>query len=170
MTDPTERCLELFALHQRRLSLYISALVPSPADADEILQETNVVIWKKFDTFTPGTDFLSWACRIALYQVLDYRRRQARSPALLSEEVTRQVAEAAGREGDALERRRAALQECRGKLAPAERKLLDECYRPGTQIPDVARRLKRVPTSLYRTLRRIRQALMDCIDRRLASE
>lgn len=170
MTDPTERSLELFALHQRRLSLYISALVPSPADADEILQETNVVIWKKFDTFTPGTDFLSWACRIALYQVLDYRRRRARSPALLSEDVTRQVAEVAERERGILERRREALQECRAKLAPGERRLLDECYRPDVEIREVAQRLGRVPTSLYRTLRRIRQALMDCIQRRLASE
>src|SRR5687768_16479673 len=114
--DPMERCMELFALHQRRLLLYIRALVPSPADADEVLHEINIVIWKKFDQFHEGGDFLTWAYRIAYYEICEYRRRKARSPAAFSPEVLEQLAETARTEDDVLERRRSALSRCAQKL------------------------------------------------------
>src|SRR5688500_9078964 len=104
--DPLKRCMELFALHQRRLLLYISALLPSPGDAEEVLHETNIVIWKKFEQFHEGGDFLTWAYRIAFYQVCEYRRRKSRSPAGFSPEVLEQLAETARNEDEVLERRR----------------------------------------------------------------
>jgi RNA polymerase sigma-70 factor (ECF subfamily) len=162
-----EVALDLFSRHQRRLFLYISALVPSPADVEEILHETNIVVWKKFDQFQPGSDFLAWAFRIAHLQVLDHRRRAARTRARFSDEVLEQVAGLAAREDEDLERRRQALQGCRGKLPDPDRALLDACYAPGATVEDVALRLGRAPTSVYRSLRRLRQILFDCVQRTL---
>ena len=167
--EPLERCLELFALHQRRLSLYIRALVPSPADADEILHETNVVVWRKFDQYQPGTDFLTWAFRIAQFQILDWRRRTAKSRARFSDDVLDQLAVTAMEDSDDLERRREALKSCRGKLPSADRELLEACYAPGASVEAVARTLGRASTSVYRTLRRVRQMLLDCIQRTLSA-
>ena len=168
--DALARCMELFALHQRRLSLHISALLPDPADAEEILHETNIVIWKKFDQFEPGTDFLTWAYRIAFYQILEHRRRKAKSRAAFSQDLLRQLAAGGEREDAHLERRRAALAECRKKLPAEDRTLLEECYAPGARIATVAGAGGRKATSLYRSLRRIRQLLMECIERTLATE
>jgi RNA polymerase sigma-70 factor (ECF subfamily) len=164
-----ERCLDLFSRHQRRLYLYISALVPSPADVEEILHETNIVVWKKFDQFEPGSDFLAWAFRIAHLQILDHRRRSARARARFSDEVLEQLAGLARTEDDDLERRRHALQGCRGKLPAPEREILDACYAPGANVEDVARRLGRAPTSVYRTLRRLRQVLLESVQRALSA-
>ena len=160
--------MELFALHQRRLHLYLSALLPSPADAEEVLHETNIVIWKKFDQFQPGGDFLTWAYRIAYLQTCDYRRRKARSGLGFQPDVLEQLAETARAEDELLERRRAALAECTKKLDAEDRTLLEECYAPEARISDVAERLGRTATSLYRSLRRIRQLLGACIERSLA--
>ena len=55
----------LLARHQRQLARYIHTLVPHVQDAEDIFQETCEVICEKFDQFSPGTDFLAWACEIA---------------------------------------------------------------------------------------------------------
>jgi RNA polymerase sigma-70 factor (ECF subfamily) len=168
--DPVERGMELFALHQRRIFLYISALVPSPADAEEIAHETNIVIWKKFDQFQPGGDFLSWAYKIAYYQILEQRRRKARAPAGFSPEVLEQLAQTARDEDENLERRRTALVGCTRKLPASDQALLEECYGAGARVESVAGRKGRAPTSVYRSLRRIRQWLTECVERTLAAE
>ena len=168
-----QRCMDLFAVHQRRLFLYISAMVPSPADADEILAETNVVIWKKFDQFdpeTPGSDFLSWAFAIAQFQVLDYRRRRARAMTSLSAEVLDQVTVTMAAAEPLLEARREALTGCLRKLPDADRTLIEQCYAPEAKVSAVAEYLSRETTSVYRSLRRIREVLAQCVERRLAEE
>lgn len=57
---PTEEFVQLFSRSQRRLFLHILAQVSNPADAEEILQDTNVVIWSKFEQFQQGTNFIAW--------------------------------------------------------------------------------------------------------------
>lgn len=166
-----QRCLELFAAHQRRLQLFISALLPSPADADEVLQETNIVIWKKFDQFDPdrpGSDFVAWALRIAGLKVQEYRRRQARLAASFSPEVLEQLIGAAQTQEPQLEDRRTALEHCLKKLPEDDRELLETCYAPGAKVEQVAVETSRVATSIYRSLRRIRRVLAECVNRQLA--
>lgn len=169
----TQQMMDLFAAHQRRLLGFINALVPSPADADEILQETNLVIWKKFDQFdpdAPGSDFLAWAFRIAQYQVLDYRKRHARRRVTFATDVVEQLTERATEQSELLDRRREALPMCVAKLGADDRALLEACYRPGAKVDRVAGEMGRKTTSVYRTLRRIRGMLAECIDNALAGE
>ena len=168
--DPIERCLELFGLHQKRLYLYIRAVVPDPAEAEEILHETNIIVWRKVDDFKPGTDFFQWILRIAHFQILDHRRRQAKSRIRLSPQLIDQLTQTALESEPELERRRAALENCRRKLAASDRELLDACYAPLARVEEVAARSGRAATSLYRSLRRIRQLLLDCVERSIAME
>jgi RNA polymerase sigma-70 factor (ECF subfamily) len=168
--EPLERCLELFELHQKRLFLYIRALVPDPAEAEEILHETNIVVWKKVDEFRPGSDFFLWISRIAHFQILDHRRRHARARVRFSPELVDQLAQSARENEPELERRRAALENCRRKLAASDRDLLDACYAPLARVEEIASRTGRAATSLYRSLRRIRQLLIDCVERTLSTE
>ena len=78
VSDPREEFIKLFTRYQRRVFLFILSQVPSPVDAEEIHQETNVVVWNKFDQFELGTNFFAWACRIASYEVLKYREKRRR--------------------------------------------------------------------------------------------
>ncbi|QDU61193.1 RNA polymerase sigma factor CnrH [Planctomycetes bacterium Pan216] len=171
-SERLDQCLSLFARHQRRLSLFISSLLPNPADADEVLQETNIVIWNKFDQFDPdrpGGDFLAWAFRIASLQVRDYKRRRS-ATATFSPLVLDQLAATWLAEQPLLEARREALSLCLSKLPDEDRSLLEDCYAPGSKVAHIAKRLSRTATSVYRSLRRIRHVLAACIDRQLAGE
>ena len=46
--------------------------------ANEVLQETNLVLWRKSDEFQSGSDFKAWSFRVAHFQVMAFRQRQIR--------------------------------------------------------------------------------------------
>ena len=85
-TSPSGEFVQLFTHHQRRLFLYILSQVSSPVEAEEILQETNVVIWSKFAKFQPGTNFLAWVSQIANFEVMKYRTRRRREKLVFSDD------------------------------------------------------------------------------------
>jgi RNA polymerase sigma-70 factor (ECF subfamily) len=155
---------------QRRLFAYIFSLVPRAADADDILQETNVLLWKEADKFQPGTDFGSWACQVAYFQVLSYRKRVGRSREYFDDELIRQLSREGEQRWGVFESRQAALRKCVSKLRPEHQALLAERYRAGDPVKKVAARLHRSPAAVSEALRRIRKSLLRCIERRLAAE
>src|SRR4051794_29418130 len=79
--------VRLLAQNQRRLFLYVLTLVPRWAEAEEIMQETNLVLWREFGKFQAGTNFAAWASRVAFHQVLAWRKRRQRDRHQFSDEV-----------------------------------------------------------------------------------
>lgn len=169
---PTEEFVQLFTRTQRPLYLYILSMVSSPSDADEILQETNVVIWSKFQNFKLGTNFKAWAREIARLEIMKHRDRRRRDKLQFSDEFVQQVAQAREDElrSDVEERRRRALARCLDKLRPQDRELIQLRYRPGESGKELAAMLGRPANSVYQSLGRIRRALLECIKRELTSE
>jgi len=165
-----ERFAQLLATCQRRVFLYALGLVHNAADAEEILQETNLVLWRKFDEYRPGTDFGRWACRIAYYEVLKSRDRKPRSERLLSSEFIEVLAVEAQSSMDLLEARREALTRCLGKLRSSDRQLVVLRYQEDATTRSVARALGRSVQGTRKALHRIRTALLACIERALAVE
>ncbi len=47
----TKIFLSLLMANQRRINSYILSVVPNFSDADDIMQETISVMWRKFDRF-----------------------------------------------------------------------------------------------------------------------
>ena len=167
---PGEEFVQLFTQNQRRLYLYILAQVPSPIDAEEILQETNVVIWRKCEVFQAGTNFFAWACRIAGYEVLKHRERRRRDRVRFSNRFVEQIAVEALADVENLEERRRALIDCLGKLQEKDKELIQRRYAPGETGKSLAEFLGRPANSVYQSLSRIRRTLLECIRRRLAAE
>lgn len=162
--------VQLFTRYQRRLYLFILAQVPHPVDAEEILQETNVIIWQKCDRFRPGSNFFAWACQIAKYEVLKQRDKRRRERLHFSDRFVELVAEDALAGVDELEERRQALIDCLGKLRSNDRELIQRRYAPGENGKSVADLLGRPVNSVYQSLGRIRRSLLECIHRRLTME
>ena len=162
--------MQLFTRYQRRLYVYVLAQVPNPVEAEEILQEANLVVWRKCRQFEPGTNFFAWCCRIASYEVLKYRERRRRDKLIFSpkfiEAVSQEVVESEGR----LEEQRKALHVCLGKLRPPDRELIRQRYASGKNGKAVAETLGRPANSVYQSLGRIRRALLQCIKRQLAAQ
>jgi RNA polymerase sigma-70 factor, ECF subfamily len=44
----------------------VAPLVPNVADAEDIVQQTAIALWEKFDAYDPAQPFTPWACRFAL--------------------------------------------------------------------------------------------------------
>ena len=167
---PSEEFVQLFSRTQRRIYLHILGQVGNPTDADEVLQETNVVIWSKFDRFELGTNFIAWTFQIANYEVLKFRDRRRSSRLVFSEDVIEAIAEESEESQDDLDLRRAALNECLDKLRSKDRELIQTRYAPGNKGKDVADVLGRPSNSVYQSIGRIRKTLFECINRRLSAE
>ena len=118
--------------HQRRLFQYIHLLLPRQQDTEDVMQNTLVVLWKKFDQFDPATSFYHWACRVAYLEAKNYRRRNDRWVTILDESMFEQIAVAADEQFDLLEARREAMERCVDKLRPLDRELIGFRYLPGT--------------------------------------
>jgi len=168
--DPREEFIKLFTKFQRRVFLFILSQVPNPVDAEEIHQETNVIIWRKFDRFELGTNFLAWACQIASYEVLKYRERQRRDRHLFSDEFVRQVASDAIEQADVLEQRRQHLAVCLSKLRDQDRELIQQRYSVGESGKSVAELIGRPINSVYQSLSRIRRTLLECVNRQIQAQ
>jgi len=167
---PSTEFVQEFSRAQRRVFLYILTLIPHPADAEEILQDTNLVIWSKAQQFRPGSSFAAWACQIAYYEVLKFRERHRRDKLQFSDEFLQSVAAETEQQPDQLELRRQALTECLAKLRPADRELIQQRYAVGADGISVAAKLSRPVNSIYQSLGRIRRALLECVTRRLSVE
>ncbi len=167
---PSTGFVQLFTQHQRRLFLYILSQVANTIDAEEVLQEANVVIWSKSSHFREGTNFLAWISQIANFEVMKYRARRKRNRLYFSDEFLETVSKEALERSDEFEQRRVALVECLAKLRPKDRDLIEQRYAPGERGKRLAEQLGRPANSVYQTLGRIRRVLMECIQRRMTEE
>ena len=162
--------VRLLTQHQRRVYSYILGIVPNWADADEILQETNVRLWEEWEKFEPGTDFGAWATTVAYYQVLTFRKAAGRNREQASQEFVEAVAATFEQTHDADGERQAALVECFGEMSDQNRDLIRRYYAPDAKIKQVAEHLGRTVAATYKALARARKLLGDCIRRRLGEE
>jgi RNA polymerase sigma-70 factor, ECF subfamily len=169
LPDKVERFMAELMSHQRRLYQYIYAMLPRQQDVEDVLQNSLVVLWKKFEQFDPATSFFAWAARIAYLEVCSYRRQNRRLVTIFDEAVFEQIAAEVERESELLEARRDAMQRCAERLSLGDRELLGLRYAPGATVKDIAERLGRPANSVSKSLGRIRQALWDCINQEMAA-
>lgn len=165
-----DRFVQLFAREQRRVHAYIGALLPSRTDADDVMQETSIALWRKWSQFDEGRDFFRWACGVAHIEVLRHRRKHATSRLFFNEDIMGEIAEEVLNQSDVAAARSAALAECLQKLREPDRRLVEHRYGAGVTTLQAAADLGRPPSTVYKALARIRRSLMECIQRRLAQE
>jgi RNA polymerase sigma-70 factor, ECF subfamily len=157
--------MRLFTAHQGRLHAFVLSLIPNWADADEVLQQTNLILWRKFDEFQPGTNFFSWAARIAHYKVRNFRKIKARERVTFGNDFFDAVAKETVRVSDELGERQLALTECLAKLTTQQRAILRLRYEESQSIDNVASSVGQSTEAVYKALSRIRRALFECITR-----
>lgn len=168
--DPSTDFLTLLTKHDRALSLYVYGLVPIHADADDILQQTKMIMWKNFAQFEPGTNFPAWARKIAFHQILGYRRRNKRVHLPLSEETLEQVGHEVARLSEHGQARREALESCLHKLPAEHRQIILLRYYENLEVDEIAQRINSTAGAVYRALSRLRHTLLECVEGRLKTE
>lgn len=169
-TERHTRFLRSFTANEAAIRAYVRRMVPTRGDADDVMQETSVVLWEKFDTFREDGDFRSWAFGVARFEVLAWLRDKGRDRLVLNEDVVARLADVAADDEPRLERQREALEDCLAKVAPDQRQLLMQAYSEESRIQDVARHSGRTVPGFYQWLHRMRKLLHECICRELARE
>lgn len=162
--------IALLGKHELQLSACVHALVPAWQDAEDIIQDTRLRLWREFEKFRPGSDFPAWACTVARYMVLAHFKKNQRKPLLLSSELADRVTAEILAAAEPDQRRLAALAECVKQLGGDASHLLRRCYVEGAKIKDVAAELGRSLAGTYQAMSRIRRGLFDCVEQRLYGE
>lgn len=120
-----EDLIVLLTTHQSRLFAYILSLMGEPNQALDVLQETNLTLWRKAKELRPGSNFTAWALQVAYYQVLACRQRQRRDRLVFDDDLVAQLSqEAASDQGEFLHRQ-TTLGDCLKKLNSRHAALID---------------------------------------------
>ena len=147
--------------HKRIMGL-ILALVPNGPDADDILQETSAVLWRRFGEFEPGTNFSAWALRVARFQVMSHYGRRKRMQARLSDETIESLTDRLAQPSWDSPARVEALRQCLTRLRPRELELIRRRYNEEQKVPEIASDMNSTVHAIYKALNRVHLALLRC--------
>ncbi|MCG8450564.1 MAG: sigma-70 family RNA polymerase sigma factor, partial [Pirellulales bacterium] len=162
---------ELLAECHNDLFAFIHALVQNHADAEDVYQQVTMVLWKKFDSFTLGTNFSAWATKVAHNTARDFIRSRRRNAIAFSDEVIEAIASAYHQKriwkaSEASE----ALKKCLMKLTETDRRLVERCYSADRDFKSIAMEENRTVGAIYQAICRIRKKLYACVQRSLSQE
>tara|TARA_R110002049_G_scaffold4601_5_gene32219 strand:+ start:309292 stop:309825 length:534 start_codon:yes stop_codon:yes gene_type:complete len=168
--DRHDSFLRVFSEHEAAIRAFVRSLVPTLADANDVMQETSVVLWRRFGEYDFDRDFRGWAFGVAKMQVLSWKRDRARDRHLFGEELSQILAHEAEDRADRIIAQHEALENCLGKLPAKHRQMVTAAYAPGMQINELARSLQQSAAAMYKRIHRIRLALVECTQRELTKE
>jgi len=169
MERDTPEFIRLLTEVQSIIESYVRVLVPDQAAARDIVQESNLTIWKKANEFQVGTNFTAWAVRIAYFEVLKYRRKVGREKLVFDDDVVNLLADRNAELLNSSKERDSVLQECLQYLSAENRSLLRQRYLDGTSVKKIAELQGKSQGSISQGLYRIRESLSACVARKLRS-
>ncbi|HEX2746534.1 MAG TPA: sigma-70 family RNA polymerase sigma factor [Verrucomicrobiales bacterium] len=167
-TAPDAAFTTLLDTHQQRLLAWLIALTGDASEAKDVLQQTNLVLWKKAGDFAAGTSFSAWAFRVAKFEFLSWRQRKGRERLIFNDELLDGVAAAMDEADAAAEARHAALDACLPKLPARQREVVVRRYLHGERVDDIGAALDLPANAVSQILWRARQNLLECINRTTA--
>jgi RNA polymerase sigma-70 factor (ECF subfamily) len=169
-SSKTNEFLRLLMANQRRIYAFIMTMVPNHGDAEDLFQETVLLMWSKFDSFTPGTSFAAWGYTIARYQILSVRKRHSTRGVLFSQTAAELLQNESDRFTEQTDSRMQALRLCIDKLGQRDYELICMRYRDEVTIKSIAQQMGRSVQGIYKRIARIHDALLRCVRKAISAE
>ena len=169
-SETRERMARHWLAAEQPVRAYIAGAVRSFSDREDLLQQVALTVARRFDEYDEQRPFLAWALWIAKSRIIDHYRAGGRRPQLRSDTLLERYAESMVRHQETFSRRREALEDCLERLPERSRSMIQRRYHEGLNIEQIAAAVRSTPASVRVTLFRIREALAECIDRKLAGE
>jgi RNA polymerase sigma-70 factor (ECF subfamily) len=170
MTDARREVMRLALEHRASLWGFLMGLAKDPHRAEDLFQNTYLILCEKWEQYEPGTNFAAWARQIARFEFLASVDPDRRKFVTAEMEVLEAAMKAVEEERPASDRRD-ALQRCLESLPDARgRRAIELRYGESWSAGKVARDLGVTMNALYTLLSRVRKALQECVDRRLRAE
>ncbi len=168
--DKESRYIRLLTANYVRIKSFIFSMLPNEADADDVMQDASITMWKKFDTYIPETDFAAWAVTIAKYKVMEFRRRNFSNSILVDNEVLELLAKDNLQVFERSQERTEKLMECVKELTAGDQDFIKLKYSQGLTLKKLASRFGLSVTSAFRNNARIHGLLQSCVQRKMRVE
>ena len=177
MTDPNKptpddsqlgRFAQAWANSHDQVRLYVESVVWNRTDAEDVTQEIAFKAGRGFHTYDPSRPFTAWVMGIARNEIKMYLRKRSRDRHMFDEKLLDLLAQTAEQTRDEISERASALRECLRKLPEQGKALLRMRYVDDTKAPALAERLGLSVNAVHQRLKRIREALANCITKRIA--
>jgi RNA polymerase sigma-70 factor (ECF subfamily) len=165
--DSRDSFVQLLTSAQPWLFSYLVMLLGDVHDANNVLQETNMKLWTKADVFRPGTNFRAWAREVAYHCALSFSRDRKRERLIVDFNLVENIVSQT--DAEEVDPRRIALRHCLSELDDHRLELLRQRYRDETPIAAIAEDQHKTEAAVKMSLRRVRVALMKCIETRMAT-
>jgi RNA polymerase sigma-70 factor (ECF subfamily) len=159
---------DLVRAHHPSVRVFLASHLRDPHAVDDLVQDVFLRAFDRLGTLRDGTAFRAWLLGIARNRALEHLRERLRPgmPASDALEALLDRTQLAVLEGDDEEARRGmeleALRHCIRKLPPVGARLIREHYFKGRPINVLAQ-------EEHMTLLRLREALRECVRRRVAA-
>ncbi|MCM8537702.1 MAG: sigma-70 family RNA polymerase sigma factor [Lentisphaeraceae bacterium] len=151
---------------QSGLYAYIYTMIGDHNKAKDVLQESNLVMWRKLNDFD-GLNFEAWSVTICKFQVMAYFRDKKRDKLLLDSDLAEQVSKTAEKEYSFFNRAEPQLLECLATLPEQNQNLIKMKYFEKLKMDQIASRLDRKLSAVKVAIHRIRKTLFNCIEQKL---
>lgn len=168
--DASEAFVELMTRFQGRLFGYALSLTADHEAANDLLQETNVVLWENWREFELGTNFKAWSFRILHFQFMAQRQRRLRDRLTFGDNLVATLATETRAIDDAYDERVRCLENCLQQLKPRWLELLKLRYSEGLPVKRLATQIGLSANATSQILFRARQSLVECVKRKQAKE
>jgi len=156
--------------HQAGVWRYVRFLGAERAEADDLTQETFLAVARAAFVERDQRQTAGYLRTVARNQLLALRRRQKREVSTVELEAADSVWAAVAGSGGNLTGYLDALRDCLAGLEGRSRQAVDLHYRDGAGRETIAEALAMKSDGVKTLLRRTRQALRECIERKLNSE
>ena len=160
--------IRLLISNRNRIFRYILTMVPNWSDAEDLLQNTCSVMWKKIDQYQMDRDFVTWGCGIARYEILMYLREQRNNHLLFNEKLIEQLEQNTRQLNDLTEDLMKNINHCVERLQQTDRELVKMRYEEDLSVREMSMRIGRSGRAIYKSLSRIHDWLLQCIERKMA--
>jgi RNA polymerase sigma-70 factor (ECF subfamily) len=151
----------LFLQSEREVYRYVMSIVPNMADAQDVVQETAVALWRKRELYDSDQPFTPWACRFALNEAREFIRRKSKLNAFMTDDLAELICKKKSTEQS--KHKQSDLLGCVAKLEPQHKSLIEKYYFKQVNIEKISGTSGRSAEALYKSLQRIRRQLLACM-------
>jgi len=166
LTDP-ERLAALWTQSQPAVSAYLATVLPDYHSRQEVLQNTAVVLVRKFAEYDADRPFTAWAIGVARFELLKHRSKRAGGRVVFSDALLEAAADRFAETAEPQGATEEALEVCLAQLTDRSRKLLKLRYTADLPTEQIAQQVGAKHSAVRVALHRVRKTLRDCIDQRL---
>lgn len=150
---------------------FIISLTSCRTASDDLVQETFMTLWKKRESYEPGTNFKAWAFQTAFNLVRNYRRSNSRSleQSMPSEKIMVLIRDRYMQNESVWNAESKYLPECLQQLPEKQQQLITRRYIGKVSLQNLAPEWELSPNALSQLLFRIKKALKKCVQSKQAS-